>query len=107
MNIKFDERGGIISCGNPSQIPAAENVIEVDDKVLPQDFLRTFALGKYIVDPKKKKLVENKKFKMPERPQSPDELMLLLPGKTQKTLSGKASKPKNSSSISKRKQGSK
>ncbi len=75
MNIRFDQSGKILACGIPSQIPAAENVIKVDDKDLPKVFLHTFSLGRYNVDPKKKKLVENKQFKMPERPGFPEEMI--------------------------------
>jgi len=107
MNIRFNEDGKILACGIPGQIPDSTNVITVADKDIPEDFLRTFALGKYCVDPQKKKLVENKQFKMPERPSMPEELTPPLPSKTRKTTSGKASKPKNSTSASKRKKGSK
>ncbi|MBW2635957.1 MAG: hypothetical protein JRC86_00270 [Deltaproteobacteria bacterium] len=74
MNIKFEQNGRILACGIAEQIPAADNVIVIDDKDIADDFLRTFALGKYRVDPQKKKLVEKKDFKMPERSKLPDDI---------------------------------
>ncbi len=46
MNIKFNMNGLILACGVHSQIPAADNVISINDTDIPEDFLRTFALGK-------------------------------------------------------------
>ena len=102
MNIRFDQSGKILACGIPSQIPAAENVIKVDDKDLPKVFLHTFSLGRYNVDPKKKKLVENKQFKMPERPGFPEEMIPPQAKKKRKTGRRKTAKPKKSGSAAKK-----
>lgn len=102
MNIKFDGNGKIVAGGIPDQVPASDNVIEVDDKDLPQDFLQTFALGKYKVDLKKKRLVENKKFKMSKRPGLPEE-MIPPPAKKKRTTGrGKTARPKQSGSAAKK-----
>lgn len=74
MNIRFEDSGRILACGIAEQIPVADNVIVVENNDIPYDFLRTFALGKYRVDPQKKKLITTKDFKMPERSKLPDEI---------------------------------
>ena len=77
MNIRFNPNGQILACG---MMPAADSVITVDDKDIPQDLLRTFALGKYSIDVEKKQLIENKEFKMPER-RRPEEMQQVVPVK--------------------------
>ncbi len=96
MNVKFDQNGRILACGIAGQLPDVDNVIKVDDKDLPQDFLQTFAMGKYRVDRKEKRLVENKKFKMPERPGLPEEM--IPPQAKQKRTTGRRKTAKSQSS---------
>lgn len=54
MNIRFEKNGQILACGIPEQVQAADNVIVIDNNDIPDDFLLTFALGKYSVDTQKK-----------------------------------------------------
>jgi hypothetical protein len=50
MDIKFDlNTGRILSCTIEGKIDKADNVITVDDVVLPEDFMSMFPLGKYLV----------------------------------------------------------
>jgi hypothetical protein len=106
MNIKFNKNGKILSCGLSNQIPLSDNVISVVDKNLPGDFLHMFALGKYNVDPKKKELIENKKFKMPKRPMF-EKLPPSTTGKKRETTPVKVPGPAKSRKASKTKKGSK
>jgi len=65
MDIKFDKKTGkVLSCTIEGKIEKADNVLTIDDATLPEDFTQMFPLEKYLV--KKAKIVENKKFVMPE-----------------------------------------
>ena len=64
MDIKYDEKGRILSCSTVKKVERGKNILKVPEKALPEDFLATFALGKYRVS--KGKIVENKNFIPPD-----------------------------------------
>jgi hypothetical protein len=84
MIIRYDEDGRILSCAQefPGTEPdlassAAERVLHIPDQELPEDFLRTFAAGKYLV--RKGKVVKNRAYKPPESVNIED-LLPSIPG---------------------------
>ena len=73
MIIKFDKNSGrILSITRAGKIGEAENVLKVNETKLPKDFLKMFALGKYLV--KEGKIIKNKKFVKPKNVKSDNEI---------------------------------
>jgi hypothetical protein len=67
MIIRYDDKGRVLSCTVDSWAAdghAGDRVLRVADDELPEDFLATFALGKYVV--RRQKVVENKDFAPPD-----------------------------------------
>lgn len=65
MDIKFDKKTGrILSCTVEGKIRKAGDVLRIADDALPDDFMATFAQGKYLVQ--KGKIVKNKAYRKPK-----------------------------------------
>lgn len=61
MDLKFDKNTGrILSCIVSGKLPPSEEVLSLAEEELPEDFMATFPLGKYLV--KNGEIVENKKI---------------------------------------------
>jgi hypothetical protein len=84
MIIRYIEDGRILSCAQefPGTEPdpassGTEPVLHIPEEKLPEDFLRTFAAGKYLV--RKGKVVKNRAYKPPE-PVNIEDLLPSIPG---------------------------
>lgn len=49
MEISYDSEGRILACSPVDGVLSGENILSVPDADVPEDLLRTFALGNYIV----------------------------------------------------------
>ena len=58
MEISYDSEGRILACSPVEGVLSGENILSLADKDVPEDLLRTFALGSYIV--RKGKIVAGK-----------------------------------------------
>jgi len=65
MDIKFDRKSGrILSCTVEGKTAKADDVMSIDEALVPPDFMTMFPLGKYLV--KNDEIVEKKNFKTPK-----------------------------------------
>jgi hypothetical protein len=73
MIIKYDINSGrILLITRAGKIRETENVLKVEETKLPKDFLKMFALGKYLV--KEGEIIKNKKFVKPKNVKSDKEI---------------------------------
>jgi hypothetical protein len=82
MVIRYAEDGRIVSCTaddweTEEAASEDEQVLRIHDEELPEDFVRTFAAGKYLV--RKGKVVKNRAYQPPE-PVDVEDPLPFLPG---------------------------
>lgn len=49
MQVKYDSKGRVLSCGAGEFPGRGQKVVEIPDDDLPDDFLARFAVGKYVI----------------------------------------------------------